>query len=152
MARRSTLTPTGSGYSGTPLPRKLGIAPDTTVAVIGRTVAAYRALVAPLPGSVRLVARPVAEAAITHLFVTRARVLPGRLGALRSLMRDDAAIWVSWPKRSSGVETDVTEDTIRAAALPLGLVDVKVCSVDAVWSGLKFVVRRALRARHVRRG
>ena len=82
---------------------------------------------------------------LIHIFTTKRRDLErGVKSALRA-MRPDAAIWVSWPKKSSGVETDITEDTIREIALPMGLVDIKVCAVSEVWSGLKVVVRRERR-------
>ena len=77
--------------------------------------------------------------------MTQRSELQRRLKALRTALRVDAALWVSWPKKLSRVETDITEDTIRADALPLGFVDVKVCAVSAVWSGLKLVVRKELR-------
>jgi hypothetical protein len=77
-----------------------------------------------------------------HLFATRAAALGPRLAAHRRTLAPDGVIWVSWPKRSSGVATDVTEDVIRARALPICLVDIKVCAVDAVWSGLKLMIRK----------
>lgn len=133
-----------AGYSGTPLARKLGIGPGAAVQVVGGP-AGYRARLAPLPDGVRFVPRLTASTDLVHLFCTTraeyARALPG----IRKKMRSDAVVWVSWPKRASGVETDMTEDTVREIALPLGLVDVKVCAVDDVWSGLKLVVRKSLR-------
>jgi hypothetical protein len=82
---------------------------------------------------------------LVHLFATRKTELERHLAALRKSLRPDAALWVSWPKKSSKVPTDITEDTIRRVALPLGFVDVKVCAVSDVWSGLKLVVRTELR-------
>jgi hypothetical protein len=82
---------------------------------------------------------------IAHVFVTQQAQLVRHLGALRRTLRPDAAIWVSWPKKASGVATTVTEDVIRDVALPLGFVDVKVCAVSELWSGLKLVVRKELR-------
>jgi hypothetical protein len=82
---------------------------------------------------------------IVHAFATRKATLAQTLGALRVAIRPDGALWVSWPKKAAKVPTDITEDVIRELALPLGLVDVKVCAVDAVWSGLKLVIRKELR-------
>lgn len=80
-----------------------------------------------------------------HLFTTERAVLAARLAMLRNVLAPDGTIWVSWPKKASKVPTNITEDTIRELAFPLGLVDVKVCAIDAVWSGLKLVIRKALR-------
>jgi hypothetical protein len=133
-----------AGYSGTPLFRKLGLKPGHVVALLAAP-SHYVDLVSPLPDGVRLVGRMSSRVDIMHLFATRRTSLVRTLQKARSLMRDDAVMWVSWPKISSGVSTDINEDTIRTAALPLGLVDVKVCAVDQVWSALKLVVRRELR-------
>ena len=105
----------------------------------------YAALVEPLPDGVRLDRRAGAAVDIAHIFVTTRADLRRQLSSLRKTLRPDAAIWVSWPKRTSKVPTDITEDTIREIALPMGLVDVKVCAVSDVWSGLKLVVRKELR-------
>ena len=78
---------------------------------------------------------------MVHLFCTQRAELAKQLGRVRGLIEPDATIWVSWPKKASKVETDVNEDVVRAEAFPLGLVDVKVCAVDEVWSGLKLVIR-----------
>ena len=80
-----------------------------------------------------------------HVFVTRKAELRQRLSASRKKLRPDAPIWISWPKKASRVPTDITEDTIREMALPLGYVDIKVCAVTEVWSGLKLVLRKELR-------
>jgi hypothetical protein len=82
---------------------------------------------------------------MAHIFVTESAVLEARLAVLRTALAPTGMLWISWPKKAAKVPTDVTEDVIRALALPLGLVDVKVCAVDAVWSGLKLVIRKALR-------
>lgn len=82
---------------------------------------------------------------LCHLFTRSERELARELPRLLRMIRQDGAIWVSWPKRASGVASDVTEDTVRKVALPLGLVDVKVCAVDETWSGLKLCIRRELR-------
>jgi len=107
----------------------------------------YSRLVAPLPAGVKKVKAIDGTTDLIHIFVTARKDLERGLKSAMRLMRPDAAIWVSWPKKSSGVATDVTEDTIREVALPMGLVDVKVCAVSEVWSGLKVVVRRELRER-----
>lgn len=125
------------GYSGTPLARKLGIDPDTRVVARG----APRGY---LPG-VRFQKRVTTATDVVHVFHDRASALGVDLARLRKAIRDDAVVWVSWPKKASGVPTDITEDTIRELALPLGFVDVKVCAIDETWSGLKLVIRKALR-------
>jgi hypothetical protein len=132
------------GYSGTPLARKLGIGVSSTV-LVRQAPGGYRDWLAPLPEGVRFASRVSAAVDVVHLFVTRRATLDAELARLRGAIRADAALWVSWPKKSSKVPTDITEDTIRAAALPLGLVDVKVCAVSEVWSGLKLVIRKTLR-------
>lgn len=133
-----------TGYSGTPLVKKLGIGAGARVCVIGASFD-YAALLAPLPAEVTFTNRVTATVDVAHLFVTRAAVLEKQLAALRYKLRADAALWISWPKKAAGQPTDITEDLIRKVALPLGLVDIKVCAVDATWSGLKLVVRRELR-------
>ena len=133
-----------AGYSGTPLAKKLGIKTAMQVRIEGAPQA-YRAWIESLPDDVRLMARVTNATDLVHLFVTRASALVTRLEALRGAIRPDAVVWVSWPKRTSGVASDVTEDVIRRVALPLGFVDVKVCAVDDRWSALKLVVRKSLR-------
>ena len=133
-----------AGYSGTPLAKKLGIKAGANVC-LSHAPKHYGGLVAPLPDGVRLVNRVSDTTDLIHLFVTRRKDLERGLKSALKSMRPDAAIWVSWPKKSSGVATDITEDTIRAVALPMGLVDIKVCAVDDVWSGLKVVVRKERR-------
>jgi hypothetical protein len=130
-----------AGYSGTPLAKKLGIKSSTKLFVKDGP-ANYMQLVSPLPEGVQLVRRLGSETDIVHIFVTeRARLREALRGSLAE-MKPDAAIWVSWPKGTSKVQTDITEDTIREVALPMGLVDVKVCAVDDIWSGLKLVLRK----------
>lgn len=133
-----------AGYSGTPLAKKLGITEGTSVLPIGAPTH-YRELLAPLPPRVRFLRSLDPETDIVHLFVKKREVLAKHLHELYPTIRADAAIWVSWPKKTSKVETDITEDTVRAVALPLGLVDIKVCAVDETWSGLKLVIRTANR-------
>ena len=99
----------------------------------------------PLPAGVRFDDKAGPAVDIAHIFVTKTEDMRKALEALRAKLNPEASIWVSWPKKSSKVPTDILEDTIREVALPMGLVDVKVCAVDEVWSGLKLVVRKALR-------
>ena len=138
------------GYSGTPLPRKLGISEGTRLCPIGAPDD-YLALLGPLPPGVHVQGRVGSGTAIVHLFSTERADLEARLAKLRNRIDPAAAVWVSWPKKSSGVTTTVTEDVIRAVAVPLGFVDVKVCAVSDVWSGLKLVIRKELRPAAPRR-
>ncbi|MBX3607742.1 MAG: DUF3052 domain-containing protein [Piscinibacter sp.] len=103
------------------------------------------ALLAPLPDGVVFTPQADRETELVHVFATERAVLAPRLETLRRTLDPDAMLWVSWPKKAARVPTDLTEDVIRALALPLGFVDVKVCAVDATWSALKLVVRKALR-------
>ena len=137
-------TSSSAGYSGTPLARKLGIAEGARIHVIDPP-RAYDAIVDPLPGRVVMAKRVDASTDLVHAFVLAKARLARVLAATRAAMRPDCVVWVSWPKKASGVATDVTEDVIRQVALPMGLVDVTVCAVDATWSGLKLVVRKELR-------
>ncbi len=132
------------GYSGTPLAKKLGITPGLTV-VCRNEPSAYREWLSPLPTNVAFRAKFSPATDVAHVFETRKLALISTLQGLRTQLREDATVWVSWPKKASKVTTDITEDTIRDIALPLGFVDVKVCAVSDVWSGLKLVVRKALR-------
>ena len=129
------------GYSGTPLAQKLGIKPGHGVATIGAP-ADYRKLLAPLPKGVSFTTEIKAGAPFVHLFAKERKALEKELKRLRPLLADAGVLWVSWPKKSSGVATDITEDVIREVSLPLGFVDVKVCAVDETWSGLKLMIRR----------
>lgn len=133
-----------AGYSSTPLADKLGFKPG------------MRAFIADMPASVRaeialdslgleLLAAPGAGIDTAHIFVTDRARLDCELGALRQLIAPSGFVWVSWPKKAARIETDITEDVIRGLALPLGLVDVKVCAVDEIWSGLKLMIRKELR-------
>jgi hypothetical protein len=132
---------TMAGYSGTPLPKKLGIKPGIIVVVIDPPEN-YRKLLGQIPSGVNFATRPVGNTKFIHLFVKERRALEKHLSSLRQKIAEDAVLWVSWPKKSSGVPTDVTEDVIRAVALPIGFVDIKVCAVDETWSGLKLMIRR----------
>jgi hypothetical protein len=130
-----------AGYSGTPLPGKLGIKPGTRVFAVDAPKT-YQALISPLPVKAALVSTFDDTVDVVHVFVTRKVDLSRFLKTALGKMRRDAAIWVSWPKKAAGVSTDVTENTIREVALPLGFVDIKVCAVDDTWSGLKLVIRK----------
>ena len=123
------------------MPQKLGIKPGMIIVAVDPPDH-YRKLLEPIPNGVNFATRPVGNSKFVHLFVKERRVLQTHLQALRRKISEDAAVWVSWPKKSSGVSTDVTEDVIRAVALPLGFVDIKVCAVDETWSGLKLMIRR----------
>jgi hypothetical protein len=133
-----------SGYSGTPLSKKLGLQPAMSV-YVWHAPAQYLTLLAPVPSEVRFTKRLTGTADLAHVFVTERRELGKQLTALRRVLQVHVPLWISWPKKSSGVRTDITEDTIRELALPLGFVDIKVCAVDDTWSGLKLVVRKELR-------
>ncbi len=134
----------GAGYSGTPLVRKLGFEEAMRVHYVAAPEH-FPALLGELPAGVRVLARPAAGLDLVVFFVVERRVLERRLPALQATLAPDGMLWVAWPKRASRVPTDVTEDVVRDVALPRGLVDVKVCAIDEVWSGLKLVVRRELR-------
>ena len=133
-----------AGYSGTPLAKKLGIKPEGRVWAPGAP-RGYKKLVSPLPAGAKLVSRAGHELDVVHFFTKSRRELASKLPGLIPRIQRDGAIWVSWPKKASKVETDVTEDLIRTLALPLRLVDVKVCAVDETSSGLKLVIRKHLR-------
>ena len=132
------------GYSGKPLSSKLGIAAGYVVHLSGAPDD-YLKLLGPLPNGVSFDARPSAATDLMHIFTVRKADLARMLRTCRSKLRPTAVLWVSWPKKAAKVPTDITEDTIRELALPLGFVDVKVCAVTDVWSGLKLVVRTELR-------
>jgi hypothetical protein len=127
-----------AGYSGTPLPRKLGIEPGHRVALLG---APDGFALADLPEDVRIVRRAGGTADVIVSFHTARDDLERRLGTLRALMAPASGLWIAWPKRAAKVETDMTEDVVREVALPTGLVDNKVCAIDATWSGLRLVIR-----------
>jgi hypothetical protein len=145
-AARAVPAPTTTGYSGTPRAKKLGIRANSRL-YLRAAPADYGKLVAPLPAGVQTVSRIDATTDLIHLFATRRAALRTLLRDTLDAMRPDAIVWVSWPKRAAGVPTDITEDVIRELALPMNLVDIKVCAVDATWSGLKLMVRKAKRPR-----
>jgi hypothetical protein len=133
-----------AGYSGTPLAKKLSLKDGMHVWFDGMPESVRAAI-----GSFGLTlveeSAPVQGIDAAHIFVTEQAVLADRLTTLRHSIDPAGQLWVSWPKKASKVATDITEDTIRELALPMGWVDVKVCAIDAVWSGLKLVIRKELR-------
>jgi hypothetical protein len=132
------------GYSGTPLSKKLGVKEAHRVLLI-EAPTNYESLLVPLPPAVQFVSQPDSNVDIAHVFVTQREELAKILSTLRKKLKPEAPLWVSWPKKSAKVPTTITEGTIRELALPLGFVDIKVCAVTEVWSGLKLVVRKELR-------
>jgi hypothetical protein len=131
--------PSPAGYSGTPLPKKLGIKPGTTLATVNAP-ADFSTTLGPLDN---VVVRGDARGRwdLLILFVTSRNELARRLpGVVKGL--EKRSFWIAWPKRASGIATDLTEDVLRELALPLGVVDYKVCAIDRIWSGLKFAGRR----------
>jgi hypothetical protein len=138
------MSPKAPGNSGVPLVRKLGIIEGSAV-VLRRAPAGYFDWLGPLPLGVQFLEDISIRVDIVHLFCDTRSVLKAELESLRGSIRSDAAIWVSWPKRSSGAPTDISDDAIRELAIPLGFVDVKVCAVSEVWSALKLVIRKELR-------
>ena len=132
-----------AGYSGKPLGQKLGIKTGFAVAPIGAP-RHYRALLGPLPEGVRI-CTVEAKPQLIHYFCKERARFAKDLPVLRKKMRDDAMLWISWPKKSAGLPTTMTENVVREVALPLGLVDTKVCAVDETWSALRLVVRLANR-------
>lgn len=133
-----------TGYSGTPLAKKLGFKEGFRIRTIGAPKH-YLELVAPLPQNVTISNRGSKDVDIWHFFTKSCAELQSKLPGLMDAIQPNGVIWISWPKKSSGVSSSVTEDVIRDFALPLGLVDIKVCAVDNTWSGLKLVIRKELR-------
>jgi hypothetical protein len=132
-----------AGYSGTPLPRKLGIKPGHRVLLLGAPEAFE---LGELPDDTRIVRSARGRADVIVAFHDRRAALARRLPALRALMEPAAGLWIAWPKRASGVPTDVTEDVVRELALENRLVDNKVAAIDETWSGLRLVIRIADRS------
>ena len=133
-----------AGYSDTPLAKKLGVREGSHVFLAGAPPN-YVALLEPLPDQVQFGSRITDTTDIVHVFSTRRAELNRQLLRYRRKLKSSGAVWVSWPKKAAKMSTDITEDTIREIALPLGFADVKVCAIDDVWSGLKLVVRKKLR-------
>ncbi len=139
------MTSAPAGYSGTPLPAKLGIRPGHQVAVLGAPDG-FVASLGELPGTelgTRLPARALLDVIV--FFVTWRVELEAELAVLREHMAPACGLWIAWPKRAAKVRTDMTDQVVRDVTLPTGLVDNKVCAIDAVWSGLRLVIRRDLR-------
>lgn len=130
-----------SGYSGTPLGKKLGVKDGQ----VSWRLAMPDSVAAEIEATPRLLDAPAPGLEMAHVFTTRRAELEAVLRRLRTLIDPAGMVWVSWPKKASKVDTDISEDVIRTVALPMGFVDVKVCAVDAVWSGLKLVIRKELR-------
>ena len=135
-----------AAYSGKPVVQKLGIKPGFRIFTVGAP-AAYRDIVGKLPAQATVVTRLGAAIDMIHLFATAAAELGSRLGVYHDAIKPDGMIWVSWPKKSSGVPTDLTDQVVRATGLRHGLVDIKVCAIDETWSGLKFVIPGDQRAK-----
>ena len=130
-----------TGYSGTPLSKKLGFREGLKV-YIRNTPDNYKTLLKPIPIGVVFAKRLSNELDLIHLFIKSRQELLTLLVSYVSRIKNNGMIWVSWPKKSSGVSTDVNEAVIREVALPLGLVDIKVCAIDEIWSGIKLVIRK----------
>jgi DTW domain-containing protein YfiP len=137
-----TVSPTGN--SDRPLAVKLGITPGMTVILLDAPDGAAEML-EPLPDAVTIRRAARGRAHVVILFVTRRAELARRIMPLATIIHPDRALWVVWPKRTARVATDLTENTVRDVALPVGLVDTKVCAIDATWSALRFVWRRSSR-------
>ena len=133
-----------AGYSGTPLAKKLGIASGATVALLGEPDG-FRVLLEPIPDDVEFRTSLRGHADVVVLFTTKRAEFERRIDAAGRAVFPAGGLWIAWPKRASKVPTDMTEDVVREVALPLGLVDNKVCAIDDVWSGLRVVWRKELR-------
>lgn len=134
-----------TGYSGTPLYKKLGFTKPPLRVLTINVPREYKGWLGELPKGVALASNSRSPIQAAHVFATESAFLNAVLSTLRNELAQDGFVWVSWPKKSSKVATDITEDVIREIALPLGFVDVKVCSVSEVWSGLKLVIRKTER-------
>jgi hypothetical protein len=131
-----------AGYSGTPLWKKLGYLAGTRALTLGEPLGYRKLLGLPADAKVEWLGRRRQGMGFVHVFSTGAQALRTELATLRRAIAPSGVVWVSWPKKASRVPTDITEDTIREIALPMGFVDVKVCAVDETWSGLKLMIRR----------
>lgn len=132
------------GYSGTPLAKKLGLKEGITLWAINAP-SEYERWLDPIPTGARIVSVAPRSPTAVHAFVTKKSDLVAVVSRLRKSLAPTGFLWVSWPKKAAKVETDITEDTIREIALPTGFVDVKVCAVSDVWSGLKLMIRKTER-------
>ena len=133
-----------AGYSGKAVVQKLGVKPGFRIFAAGLR-GAYSDVVGKLPADVTIVSRLKAPLDMVHVFATEAAGLAEKLVSYREAIAPDGMVWVSWPKKTSGVATDLSDVVVRDTALALGLVDIKVCAIDEVWSGLKFVVPKSQR-------
>ena len=134
-----------TGYSGTPLTKKLGIKPAMTFYVMGAPQE-YEQWLGSLPDGALLVYKfPKSQIEAAHFFLYERYKLHRELEILRDQLTQNGFVWISWPKKASKVPTDITEDVIREVALPMGFVDIKVCAVSEIWSGLKLVIRKSER-------
>jgi hypothetical protein len=131
-----------AGYSGTPLPKKLGIKPGHRVAFV-HAPNDFAATLGALPADLEIVVDDAGALDLAVFFTTRANALPAAFQQLGRRVHPAGTLWIAWPRKAAKVATDVTEDVVRAVGLREGMVDVKVCAIDAVWSGLKFVYRLA---------
>jgi len=138
-----------AGYSGTPLAKKLGYKPGLRAVALDAPDD-YRAWLHPLPQGIEFERSASSRTDLVHVFATEQASLSRLLANFREKLKPEASIGVAWPKKASKVPTDITEDTIRQLALPLGFVDIKVCAVNEVWSGLKLVLRKELRGANAR--
>lgn len=129
-----------AGYSARSLVDKLGIKPGSKIAILDAP-RGYRTTLGKLPAGVTVASTVRGVFPFIHFFVFSRDILERRLPALLKALQPAGALWISWPKKASGVSTDITEDVVRAVALPTGLVDVKVAAIDEIWSGLKLVRR-----------
>lgn len=129
------------GYSGTPLAKKLGIKEGFELLTVNAPDD-YADLLAPLPDAVEMSDHTRPDVDLIHIFTNSRDELFSSLAELRNVIKQDGSIWVSWYKKAAKLPTEITEDTVREAAFPLGLVDVKACAVDEKWSGLKLVIRK----------
>ena len=129
-----------AGYSGTPLPRKLGVKEGHRLALL-RAPDGFERTLGELPGGVDITTRARGPLDVAVAFFTSRRELERRVATLKRAVAPHGGLWIAWPKRASGVETDLTEDIVRQIALANGLVDNKVCAIDETWSGLRLVYR-----------
>jgi hypothetical protein len=135
-----------SGASGKSVVQKLGIKPGFRIFAAG-VPATYGDIVGELPAQVTIVPRLRAAVDMVHVFTTEAAALGDKLPTYRDAIAPDGMVWVSWPKKASGVATDLTDQVVRETGLRLGLVDIKVCAINDTWSGLKFVIPKDQRGK-----
>jgi hypothetical protein len=138
------MSPSSTGYSGTPLAKKLGIVEGSRVVTL-HAPDDYARWLSSIPSNVVFEGKVTPLTDIVHVFSATKADLKATLETLRNAIKSSGTVWVSWPKKTSKVPTDITDNTIRELALPLGFVDIKVCAVSDVWSGLKLVIRKEQR-------